>query len=87
MRGFRREMNPHPTRSIITITTGSGKSYQVNSSQAGQGEDEQKEESDAVGTGFIGIVMSGTPSIRVVGIPGSSRQRVPPDAENHSKEG
>ena len=58
--GFRREMNLTRPGQIITITTGSGKSYQVNlTSAAGQGEDEQKEESDAVGTGFIGIVMSG----------------------------
>jgi len=58
--GFRREMNLTRPGQIITITTGSGKSYQVNlTSAAGQGEDEQKEESDAVGTGFIGIEMSG----------------------------
>ena len=58
--GFRREMNLTRPGQIITITTGSGKSYQVNlTSAAGQGEEEQKEESDAAGTGFIGIVMSG----------------------------
>lgn len=58
--GFRREMNLTRPGQIITITTGSGKSYQVNlTSAAGQGEEEQNEESDAAGTGFIGIEMSG----------------------------
>ncbi len=58
--GFRREMNLTRPGQIITITTGSGKSYRVNlTSAAGQGEDEQKGVSDAVGTGFIGIGISG----------------------------
>ena len=57
--GFRSQMNLTRPGQIITITTADGKSFEVNLTSAGDQEDEQKDDSDAAGTGFIGIGISG----------------------------
>jgi len=56
---FREQMNLTRPGQIITITTGDGKSFEVNLTSASGQEDEQKEDSNAAGTGFIGIGISG----------------------------
>lgn len=62
--GFRSQMNLTRPGQMIAITTGEGRSYQINlttseSKSDDQNEDAQTEESDAVGMGFIGIGISG----------------------------
>ena len=58
--GFRSQMNLTRPGQVITITTGDGKSYQVNLTTAvGQEEGVPAEEVDGAGTGFIGIGISG----------------------------